>query len=180
MANRSFIIGRGEVLTLEVKSPSRRPSDKAYPYTLDESLAFLKPRLVATAMDLDHLPAEACPSDFAVETITLNPAFIAKSYFPSALFETLGLRSIGSKSVSLTPRKWTRKEAPEQCSTTQIFVAGTRKVFRSLAALSASLSPDSDEAYDIRKIEEVGVHHPLSVASRYLFQSPPAFFSSEL
>lgn len=176
MANRSFIIGRGEVLTREVTSPSRRLSDKAYPYSFDESLAFLKPRLVASAQALDLLPGEACPGDLAVEAITLNPAFIAKSYFPSTLLEATGLRSIGSRSVSVLPKKWTRKEAPKQCSTTQLFVAGTRKTFRSLAAISSSLPMDSEEAFDLRKIEDVGLHHPLSSSCENLTDNEESYF----
>ena len=35
-----------------------------------------------------------CPNDRAVAILTLNPEYIAKSYFPEKLFESVGLETV--------------------------------------------------------------------------------------
>lgn len=162
MGQTNFLLGRGELLTRDIKAPGRMPG-KAVAYTLTESTARLTPQVKTVAAQLDLLPKEACPADFGVALITLNPSYIAKSYFPSALLRDAGLTSIGSRAVRITPEKWTKKDAPRECSTTELFVAGKRHAFRHLQAWMESIEPDSDEAEDLTHIERFS---PLTSASR--------------
>jgi hypothetical protein len=111
MANR-FIIGRGEVLTYEIPPP-KSGGPKVHPYSLDEAKAALVPQIQSMATQVRDLPAHACPGGLAVAKMTLHPAYIAKSFFPTGLLRGAGLISVGSRTVKVTPRKDTRKKVVE-------------------------------------------------------------------
>lgn len=152
----NFLIGRGELLTFDIKGP-KRGGDRTEVYSLEEARARLLPQFAIAASVLDELPSEACPRDYGVASITLNPSYIAKSYFPSTLLRTAGLVSVGSRTVKITPEKWAKKKTPLECSTTEIFVAGKRKAFRALSKLVGALEKDSREAVDLSHIESFSV-----------------------
>lgn len=152
MSQGNFLIGRGELLTRDIVGPKRMPG-KAIAYTLGEATQRLAPLANQVALDLDLLPKEACPADFGVALLTLNPSYIAKSYFPSALLRDIGLTSIGSRAVTIKPEKWTKKDPTRECSTTELFVAGKRHAFRNLQNWMQAVEPSSDEADDLTHIE---------------------------
>ena len=152
MTQTNFLIGRGELLTHDIKGPSRYPNKKEV-YTLAEALERLTPQLVATAAELDQLPPEACPSDMGVARLLMNPSYIARSYFPAPMLTQVGLQSIGSRTVKVTPHKWGKKGPPRSCTTTELFVAGKRSVFRRLSSWAKQLDAATDEAVDFTRIE---------------------------
>lgn len=152
MAQTNFLIGRGELLTHDIKAPKRMPG-KSQAYTFDESLKRLTPQLQSTSSQLDKLPDDACPENFGVALLTINPSFIAKSYFPTSFLRSAGLEPIGSRTVTVLPEKWTKKEAPRKCTTSEIFIAGNRDNFRNLSAWINTIDPSSNEANDLTHIE---------------------------
>jgi len=131
MSQTNFLIGRGELLTNDIKGPKRKPG-KAEVYTLQEAARRLTPQFLETAAALDTLPSAACPGDFGVAMLTMNPSYIARSFFPVAMLRTVGLESIGSRTVKVRPDGWTKKGTPQECTTTELFVAGKRQAFRNL------------------------------------------------
>lgn len=155
MANR-FIIGRGEVLTYEIPPP-KSGGPKAHPYSLSEAKAELIPQIQGIAAQVQELSELACPVDLAVAKMTLHPAYIAKSFFPTGLLRGAGLVSVGSRTVRQTPRKDTRKKLVEQRETTQIFVAGTRQSFARFAAYAEQLEEGTKEALEFSEIEVLGL-----------------------
>lgn len=159
MSQTNFLIGRGELLTFDIKGPKRKPG-KAEVYTLAQSIQRLKSQFSATATALDALPAHACPGDFGVARLTMNPSYIARSFFPAALLRTVGLESVGSRTVKVVPGGWTKKGAPQECTTTELFVAGKRQAFRHLNAWTGQIEPGSDEALDLAHIEQFAVFAP--------------------
>lgn len=152
MSQTNFLIGRGELLTHDVQSPGGGGA-KAEAYTLAEAQQALGPQFDVTASDLDRLPDLACPHDFSVARLTLNPGYIAKSYFPISMLRAVGLKSVGSRSTVLAPRKWTRQGKPEESVTTELFIAGKRSAFRNLSHWMAGLVPNTAEALDLAHIE---------------------------
>jgi hypothetical protein len=102
MANR-FIIGRGEVLTYEIPPP-KSGGPKVHPYSLAEAKAALIPQIQGMAVQVLDLPSTACPGNIAVAKMTLHPAYIAKSFFPTGLLRGAGLISVGSRTVRVAPR----------------------------------------------------------------------------
>lgn len=153
MSQTNFLIGRGELLTHDIKGPKRKPG-KAEVYTFQQAIQRLTPQFSETASALDTLPPDACPGDFGVARLMMNPSYIARSFFPTAMLRTVGLESVGSRTVKVTPGGWTRKGAPQECTTTELFVAGKRQAFRNLNTWPQQIEPDSDEALDMAHIEK--------------------------
>ena len=159
MNQTNFLIGRGEKLTFKVKGPSK-PMTEVPVYSFEYAKAKLAPQLAETAKSIDALDADACPGDFAVAKLVLNPSYIARSYFPSKLLHASNLKSVGSRTVTITPEKWKRKVTPTNTATTEIFVAGSRSAFRNLSNLVRSLDPESKEAEELARIELFAAVNP--------------------
>ncbi|WP_323816505.1 S8 family peptidase [Cellvibrio sp. NN19] len=159
MSQTNFLIGRGELLTHDIKGPKRKP-DKAEVYTLDYAKERLAPQFIRAAKALDKLPPEACPDDFGVMRLAMNPSYIAKSFFPAAILRFAGLESVGSRTVKLTPEAWSKKGEPRECTTTELFVAGKRESFRNLVEWTEGLELGTKEALDLAHIERFSVFSP--------------------
>lgn len=94
MNQPNFLIGRGELLTHDIKGP-KRSMGKTEVYTLAQARQRLAPQFAKAAKAIDALPAEACPGDFGVARLMMNPSFIARSYFPTGMLRAIGLESCG-------------------------------------------------------------------------------------
>ena len=154
MAKRNFLLGKGERLVEKVVGV-RGGGPKSHPYTFEYAKTRIAPMLARTVRGIDQLPAQACPNDIAVAAVTLNPEYIAKSYFPEKLFETLGLEPVGSRPKRIKPEKRSKGREPEETITTELFVMGPRSAFRSWRASLGSLQEDEAGAKDLATIEEV-------------------------
>jgi hypothetical protein len=103
------------------------------PYTFTEAKAFVGPRLEQAVKFMDELPSIACPNNEAVVAVTLHPKFLSKSSYPNDLLKATGLRAIGSKGVTLTPRKSHLESKPSPSAAAELFIAGSRENFRELS-----------------------------------------------
>ncbi|EKC7925669.1 S8 family peptidase, partial [Escherichia coli] len=101
-----------------------------------------------------------CPYDYAVAKLTLNPSYIARSFFPAKMLKSTGLTSIGSRTVKITPQSWKRKVTVSEVTTTQMFVAGKRESFKELPHWVSGLKEFSDEAIDFARIERFDAYLP--------------------
>lgn len=101
MSQTNFLIGRGELLTHDIKGPKRKPG-KAEVYTLQQAAERLVPQFTKAAAALDALPSAACPGDFGIARLTINPSYIARSFFPTAMLRTVGLESVGNVYTDIT------------------------------------------------------------------------------
>ncbi len=154
MPERSnFLIGYGERLASDMAAPVAG-APKKHPYTFAEARLYLAPKVKDTAKALDALPDDVCPKDQGVVLVTLHPTYLAKSYYPAELLKTYGLETIGSRAREVSPRKWTKKKPPESAVTSELFVAGTRRRFRDLAAGIDRLNEGASGADDLIKIED--------------------------
>jgi hypothetical protein len=133
---------------------------KAEVYTLAQARQRLAPQFAKAAEAIDALPAEACPGDFGVARLMMNPSFIARSYFPTGMLRAIGLESIGSRTVKVTPDAWTKKGEPRECTTTELFVAGKRRAFRSIIERTQEFEALADEAADLTHIEQFTAFAP--------------------
>lgn len=159
MSQTNFLIGRGELLTHDIVGPRRMPG-KAEVYTFAEARERLAPQFRSAAKELDQLSADACPGDFAVARLMMNPSFIARSYFPTRLLRSTGLESIGSRTVKVKPQAWIRKGQPQETTTTELFVAGKRQAFRNLSQWTETIDAESDEGDDLAHIERFAAFAP--------------------
>lgn len=152
MSVTNFLIGRGELLTHDIRGP-RRSLRSVEVYNLEQSIQRLSPQFEKTVEIVESLPREACPGDFSVARLTMNPSYIARSYFPASLLRSVGLESVGSRTVKVTPGAWKKQGKPTECATTEIFVVGKRNAFRSLQEWAHSIEEKSPEALDLGHIE---------------------------
>jgi hypothetical protein len=72
MSETNFLIGRGELLTYDIKGP-KRGGEKVELYTLDQARERLAPQFKLVADAIGGLSDAACPGDIAVAKLTMNP-----------------------------------------------------------------------------------------------------------
>ena len=154
MTKRNFLLGKGERLIEDVVGV-RGGGPKHHPYTFEEARTRLTPSLDRVISVISDLPLEACPDDQAAAIVTLNPEYIAKSYYPDDLFRALGIEPVGSRPKRITPEKRSRGRAPEETVTTEFFVMGSREAFREWRRTLPQWSPTSKEAQEFATIEGV-------------------------
>ena len=154
MTKRNFLIGKGERLVEEVAGV-RGGGDKSNPYTFVQARQRIAPMLARAVRGIDHLPDSACPGDRAIATITLNPEYIAKSYFPEKLLKTIGLEAVGSRPRRVTPERRSKGRDPEETITTELFVMGLRSAFRSWRSSLPQWGEDLSGADELATIEQV-------------------------
>jgi subtilisin family serine protease len=129
MTKRNFLLGKGERLTKDVEVKGG-PVIKDNPYTFVEAKGRLAPMISDTVRNIDALPADACPNDEVIVSLTLNPEYIAKSYYPLELLQHVGIDVVGSKPTKVTPEKRSRNRVPEEQVSTELFARGSRHAFR--------------------------------------------------
>lgn len=160
MAKKNFLLGKGERLTERVIVPSGGV-DKVPPYTFSEAKSRLQPMLENVTSSIDHLPASACPDDYAVATITLNPEYIAKTYYPTELLRSVGLKTVGSRARKVTPEKKSKDREPQETTTTELFVIGKRQAFKKWAVDISNWNEIVPGAKEIIEIEEISFPEPI-------------------
>lgn len=154
MAKLNFLLGKGERLTEQVRVAGGGP-DKAHPYTFPEAKERLQPMLQKVVSELYKIPAEAFPDDYAVATVTLNPEYTAKSYFPMELLRTVGLEAVGSRARKITPEKKSKGRIPEEAITTELFVIGKRPAFQKWANELSKWTELTQSEKQIIEIEDI-------------------------
>ncbi|MGH9534073.1 MAG: S8 family peptidase [Terriglobales bacterium] len=159
---RNYLLGYGERLA-QNEQVNLGFGDGPEPYTFGEAKAYLGPRAAAAANSLDALPAAACPGNEGVLAFTLHPKYLSKSAYPKDLFREAGLRAIGSKGVTVTPRKTHLASNPAPATSVELFVAGPREKFRDLLRSLSAWTQFTPGAADIIKLEGI---RALSAAER--------------
>lgn len=154
MAKTNFLLGKGERLTEDVVVRSGG-GPKAQPYTFQEARTRLAPMLDRTVSQIRALPPEACPQGKAVAAVTLNPEFIAKSYYPAELFRQTGLTPVGSKPRRVKPAQRSKGRPPEEALTTELFVMGAKEDFARWQAALGNWTEGTPVARDLMTVEEI-------------------------
>ena len=125
-----MLLGYGETLTSPVKlNTGGGPKNK--PYTYEENKPVIVAQLNEVISEINDTLPLAMPEGKAVVKFVLHPAFLAKSYFPVKLLNKFSLQSIGSKAVSIKPRKDIKKRGKrEEYTTACIYVSGKKENFQ--------------------------------------------------
>lgn len=179
MTKRNLLLGKGERLVEDVVL-KRGGGTKHHPYTFLEARTRLAPMLAKAVRGIDQLPAKACPGDRAVATITLNPEYIAKSYFPDRLLESLGLNPVGSRPRRITPQKRSKGREPEERVTTELFLMGARSVFRAWRSSLPTWEANVTGADELPSIEQVAAPTPREKIKGRLPKAGEAVFEAVL
>ncbi|HDR1453437.1 TPA: peptidase S8, partial [Pasteurella multocida] len=126
MNNKNMLLGYGETLTRPVRL-NPRGGDKNKPYTYEENKPVIVAQLNKVISEINNTLPLAMPEGKAVVKFVLHPAFLAKSYFPVKLLKKFSLQSIGSKAISIKPRKDIKKTGRrEEYTTACIYVSGKK------------------------------------------------------
>lgn len=134
MATKNLLLGGGEKLAGRA-TIVRGGGPKKRPYTLAEVRAELLAPVQGIATALRNVPVGAKPRGEGVFEMTLHPSFLARSYYPAKLLAATGLRDVGSKEKTITPRKASveRLEGKPH-ATASILVAGKEEGINRLAS----------------------------------------------
>ncbi|MCY4167378.1 MAG: hypothetical protein OXD36_06690 [Rhodobacter sp.] len=154
MAQQNFLLGKGERLTTD-NVVKRGGQPKEEPYTIAEARDRLAPMVAGAAAAIDDLPEAACPKDEAVISLTLNPQYIAKSYFPGNLLGDVGIEVVGSRPRQITPEKRSRGRDPEAAFATELFGRGKRSSIRDWGRNLPSWSTGHPVAKNLPSIETI-------------------------
>lgn len=156
---RNFLLGKGERLTEEISVKSGGgPKDN--PYSFKEAKKRLGSMLSEATSAIDALPPDACPQDQAVISIVLNPEYLAKSYFPSSLFEEVDVEIVGSKPKKIKPEKRSRGRETKETVSTELFAKGTRSAIRKWNQNLADWTGAQKKEADLITIEEISAPEP--------------------
>lgn len=154
MTKQNFLLGKGERLTSDIVGKSGG-APKAPPYTFAEARARLSPKLERVVEQLDTLPDAAYPKDQAIISLTMNPEYIAKSYYPQALLSAAGVTPVGSRPKRVKPEKRSKNREPIEMVTTELFVAGPRDVIRHWKDSIANWRESGPGGKDLVSIEDI-------------------------
>lgn len=152
MNRTNFLIGRGQVLTSDIPTIKSGFSTNKFCKSFSEAKEYLIPQIISTVENISKLPEDACPDDFCVMTLTLNPDFIAKSYYPKDFLRATDLTPVGSKSTDIIINK---EGNTVNKKTTSIFVASKRNVLKSIDQKISSLDETTAIAEQFSRIEKI-------------------------
>lgn len=155
MANKDYLLKAGEDLTWARTYPGGGGEPEA-PYTVDEAVRRLHPKLKATTERLEALPDEMCPGGEVVAAISMHPQGLAKSYYPASILREYGLRHLGSRPIEIKPEKWSKHDPPELAASTEIYVAGQKGSFARWAETFES-EPKAQIGRETQRIEDISV-----------------------
>jgi hypothetical protein len=135
MAKNNLLLGNGQALV----GATIWPTGKGGPpnvYSISESRSRLHPQLEFISTQAADIPREASPRDEFVGRVLVHPQYMAKSYMPTNVLRTAGLRHVGTRSATIDPIKRTRKkDADKPMLTAELLVAGSIANFKHLDQL---------------------------------------------
>ncbi|MFT3746360.1 MAG: S8 family peptidase [Pyrinomonadaceae bacterium] len=150
----NYLLGNGERLTHQVEVP-KGGGDKNPPYPFPEARRRSTQQAQEVARQVQSLPDDACPGGEVVLSITMHPRYVSKSDFPSQLFSTLGLRSVGTKTTKVSPDNWGIDNHPDEAATDQIFVAGKKDRIVKLDRFIDGMTSTTIGANDLSHVENI-------------------------
>ena len=127
--SKNYLLGKAERLAITTKIGKQGFGPKKYPYSFAEAKERLIPMLQKSNKYIYSLDDEACPQNYTSAIFTLHPAFIARSYFPNDFFNQLGLKSYGSRIVTINVDTGTSRIAGKNNSTAELLISGKKESF---------------------------------------------------
>ena len=155
MSNKLPIFAKTEKYSKLADHRPSSPSEKNDPYTYDRSKSRLLGKLNSMVQRFDSASPQTTPSGLVVTKMTLHPAYLAKSYFPAALFNKYNLKNLGSKEVFLEPEIQVTKKKLDKLSSSQYFISGKKDDFDKLVSDVSSDSLNEACSYDFTKFENI-------------------------
>lgn len=154
MRGPNYLIGYGERLTEDVVVGQGFRQQKIV-YSASEARDRLVPSAALIHTAVAALPELATPRKRAVAAITMHPQYIARSYFPNRLLWSLDAEVVGSRSVTVTPDRWSRKKPPpdEGAHSSMLFVSAPTGAIAEWADRISTTEGKSLE--ELRRVEKL-------------------------
>lgn len=152
--DNNFLLGFGESIAQEL-TIARGGGMKSPPYDYDTARSRMSERLVRSVDEFQALPRAACPGDLVVAKVTIHPRYVAKSDFPSELFEALEMRAVGSRPRMVKPELWGISRHPTEALSEEIFIVAKRSRLADWASQLPSWDQRSKPAQQIQEIEDL-------------------------
>ncbi len=154
MANKNFLLGRGELLTGSIDKVTSG-GKKTPPYDFETTLRRVSKMLEEVSQDFSNLSDDAFPEGKAVIQFTMHPRYISKSDYPNELLKQAGMKAIGGKSVFVEPEQWGVMDHPTGSVTDAWYVSIPKKSLSNLTERIRNLEPDNTFAYQLQTIESI-------------------------
>ncbi|QBH97359.1 S8 family peptidase [Limnobaculum zhutongyuii] len=157
---RNLLLGNGDILTSKEEF-GKVGGDKNYPYTISDVRSKINSQIDNVVESFSALDRVAKPRGESVFNLTLHPAFLGKSYYPENILRVSGLRDVGSRQITITPRKVTRKtDENKELVTAQLFVSGKEdavKKFKELLNSNATAKYLQKEFTEIEDVQNFNI-----------------------
>ncbi len=161
MTEKNLLLSGGEKLH-KTADIVRGNGAKKMPYSFDEVRRQILPEIRDVALKIEGTEPIKKARGEGVFELTLHPAFLARTYYPSSLLRKAGLRDVGSKEKFIKPRTSTKRSKNDQLeATTTIFVAGQPSAIKNLGDILASDKTPEVYKKQFREIESISIINPL-------------------
>lgn len=127
---RRPLLANGERLKTKATRPRTARDDKFHPLTTAQAHALLAPQVTTMVKSLDLLPRDVVGKHVVFEA-TLQPNYLAPSYFPKEVLDGSGLYVVGARAARATKR--TAKRVVEDEATRTLLLAGTAAAVKRFA-----------------------------------------------
>lgn len=153
---RNVLIANGHELIGQLSWP-RGGGKKWCPYSISDAREALHSQLLAIADFANNTPKQFTPRGEVTAQVVLHPAFLAKTYFPATILRDSGLTILGSRPITITPRK-TNKEVLKAQETASIFISGTAANFQAMDASLLSTNTSANRQEQFARIELIDTY----------------------
>jgi subtilase family protein len=171
---RPLLVG-GEKLRGKGSRAGRYPGDdeKHHPSTIPQAQARLRPQAAALAAGVDGLP-ERLRGEHVVFEATLEPNYIANSYFPDATLMKEQLYVVGTRQTSTVYK--TKKKKMDAAPTKTLLIAGQPDRVAHFARAVADVRNSTVDWEEVREFSALNLPN----ASRVVRGVPPDLGEGEL
>jgi hypothetical protein len=157
-SQKRVILGNGEKYALPNTYVGTPPGDTPRPYPPADAVRRVSRKLDIIIEKFDKLPKEVTPNDEIVTKLTLHPSFLAKSYYPTKIFNDYNLTSLGSKEVFIKPEVAANKEQQERAvSSSLYYVSGKKSAYEKLITDISKKAVDPDLSLELGRVEDISI-----------------------
>ncbi len=128
-------------------------ANKPYPFLVNRSTLIEQARQVWN--DVADIEADFCPDNFAQASITMHPAFSSRSYFPDKLLQQCGLFCVGTRKVSVFPRKSLISDEPREENGIAIIVLAKRPTYQALVGQLEKIEEPTLAGHQLMTVESM-------------------------
>jgi hypothetical protein len=153
---RNVLIANGHELIGQLSWPSGG-GNKWHPYSISDAREVLHGQLLSIADSAINTPKQFAPRGEVTAQVVLHPAYLAKSYFPASVLRDSGLIILGSRPITVTPRKTNKEELKAQ-ETASIFVSGTADNFGAMDVSLLSTTTSAKHQEQFARIEFIDTY----------------------